>query len=1207
MAPVYRAYGQIRRGSGPWRKPFLIPAAPLAGPEGYISVDDGGTQADLRAQLRVLNFNSFDDFRVGFLITKIRPVSDITLRLVLLKSAEGFFVDSGPLETGVSFAVLQHRTLPGHQFPGDLKINVDVGRPQIDPLIADPNTAITVASGMRATAIKISVESGLADDLTLGGGLVDGDMIPILGVTTTNGVAVGGYQEHDNQIRGIDLAWVDGPGPPPPSATWVDLTATNHTTDTTKLDVTINFPETGEAPTAAPAVTPVAGGALRGGAYRYRLVYVTENGNETSAGPRSAPVTIDATGANRSVRVDGFPPLPPDADTTGPRKLTKLRIYRTDPDVPDPLLPPDPATLGDTGDDLLVQELALTATSGVDTGIDPLASGAASVVKPDLILLDYTSPHDPPLDLAGGIRLIGQDTTGPVPTTTDERYTGSITPAPAKLRVAYQPGSAPRLRWSATAAVSTLKAALTPLVTPLGAGVDVLATDVPTRLSIDWSILGSEYFQLALRTSTSTDPAQLGSNIGRLSARLGTAAPPASWPAGDAAVAVELTTELAASGLGGLAALVGPRLVSVTSGARAWSERDAAAGRIGIEGRFAPFQGYTGRDLRVTRRSGGDDPLQDLQLTGHLLPDVITGALWLPADGPTKLELDGRVRWLRSQVTTRSKPGVTPVSRLRGQLLVDHSTDRLRAEVGDSVRAELAAPVRAGGRLDLFDEGAPDDQRTVVRPDAVLPPVLDDAPSLSLTGLAEGAATIEADVPEPGVSARVAASFGNDRPVAVRANPQVKLLQHGDREDTKGLRAVTGRLQGVVGADVSTQLLKLGDDQPAPGEVPVTLRFAKGRANASLRGEAQVRERRVAHPPDDRATPGVRSWLRARTAHVPDRITATPAFVAAGQPLGSAFGGIALDAAERWGPGVLWAEPGFVRTEHTDELGEDKGIGLATAGFDGLPSHLEAWLLQHAGDLGASRVPAELRLPTVGPVNAAWPPGGVLARLDGPLRLTRLMVAFAGDDARACRTDDGDDHAVRHGTWTEAIAPFVRLEPTESGVVRAAVWSTGDATPPTPVPPPPEPDPCEADDEDDRKSALGWDLDEKLRASLAVRIYSLNTPSGKVVPRWWSMPTSDEEWENVDVPRCGTWWLAQEIQMKDYRGVVAFYPAESLDNPFGDWEAGPGQWWLRIRDGLDAFLGSGDAFMGNVGGGYHFLPSNGIYSTLPRIWSWSYP
>lgn len=1208
MAPVYRAYGQIRRGSGPWRRPFLIPTAPLLGHEGYISIDNGGPQADLRVQLRVLNFTSLDDFRVGFLVSKLRPVSDITLRLALLKSAKAFFVDTGPLEKNASFAVLQHRTLPGRQFPGDLKINVDVGRPLIDPAIDDPAVPVTASTGMRATAIKISVESGLKDDLEMAGGLVDGDMIAILGVETTGGTLAGGYSEHDNQLRGIDLAWLDAAGPLPPSATWVDITATNHTTDPAKLDVTLNMPETGEPPTAAPAVTAVAGGAMRPGVYRYRLVYVTQNGNETSAGPRSKPVT--ATPALGSVRVDGFPPLPPEAEPTGPKKLVKLRVYRTDPDVPDPALPPDPQA-GDSGDDVRVADLPLTATSFTDTGTDPLASGTPDVIKPDLILLDYASPHAPPLDLAGGIRLIGTDTTGAAPVTTDARYTGSVTAAPAHLRVAYQPGTAPRLRWSGSAAVPALKVGLAPLETPLGTGVDVTVTGVPTRLGIDWTSLGSEYFQLALLAATSLDPAKLGTaGIGRAGARLGTAAPPASWPAGEAAVAVEMTTKDAAppTAPGGLAALTGLRRATITSGARAWSQRDAARGRLGIDGLFAAPSGFADRDLRVTRRSGGDDTLQRLHLTGHLLPDAISGALWLPDEGPVRVELDSRVRWLRGEVATRSKPGTVPVSRMTGALLVDHSTHRLRAEVGDRVRADLAAPARAGGRIDLTKDGKPDDERSVIRPDAVVPATQDAVPSLLLSGLEENAMKLEATLPEPGVSGRVAASFGADLPVVVRANPQVKLLQHGDREATTGLRAVSARVQGVVGAEVPATLLSLSDVSPAPGETPVTARFSKGRPNGSLRAEAQVRERRVTHPPDDRATAGVRSWLRARTAHMPARINATPAFVAAGAPAGFSFGGIALDADERWGAGVVWGEPGFAWEEHTDELGEDKGIGLITAGFDGLPAALEVWLLQHAGDLGTGRVPNDLRLPSVGPADSAWPPGGVLARLDSPARLQHVMVALPGDASRVCRTDDGDDHPVRHGNWTEAIAPFVRLEPSESGVVRAVVWSTGDAPAPVPQPPPPEPDPCEADgDGAERKSALGWDLDEKLRASFAVRLYHLNTPSGKVVPRWWAMPTSSEDWDDVDDPRCGVWWLEQEIQMKDYRGIVAFYPAEALSNPFGDWQAGPGQWWLRIRDGLDAFLGSGDAYMGNVGGGYHFLGSNGIFSTLPRIWSWTYP
>ncbi|MBJ7330203.1 MAG: hypothetical protein JHC95_09920 [Solirubrobacteraceae bacterium] len=1231
MAPIYRAYGQIRRGSGPWRRPFLIPsstpAAPLLPGEGYIAVDNGGANADLRCQLRVLNFTSLDDFRVGFQITKIRSVSDITLRLLLLKSADDFFVDSGTIETNVSFAVLYHRTLPGQQFPGDLKINVDTGRPQIDPKIDDINTPITVASGMRATTIKISVESGLSDDLTMGGGLVDGDMIPILGVRTTNDTVTGGYREHDDQIRGIDLDWLDNAAAPkPPSATWIDLVAANPTSDTTKLDVTINMPETGETPTAAPKVSPVPGGQLRAGYYRYRLVYVTENGNETAAGPRSAPQFIQATNwadpaTPRSIKVDSFPPLPPDADTTGPRKITKLRIYRTDPDVPAPDETYTLDDVGNSGDDVFVKELALTETSWIDTGQEQLASGKPDVIKPDLILLEYSSPHDPPLDLTGGIRLIGRDPIKPSEVT-DESYTGAVSAVPNKLRVAYQPSTEPRLRWSASKPVPRLSVNLAPLVTPLGTGVDITAESVPDRLSIDWSSLGSEYFQLAARASTRTDPTMIGDRqIGRVAARLGTTSPAPGWPNGEAHVAVDMTTELAKAGTAAstLASALAVKRIVVTSGARKWADRESNRGRIGIEGLFAPGRGFTDRDLRVTRRSGGTDVLQQLNLTARLLPEQISGEFFVPDSGAIQLNLDQRIRWIRGEFETRSKPEEegeppTEISHVKGQVLLDHTTDKLRFASQDSVHTELTAPIRAGGRVDLTEDHQDPADKIVLRPDAVVPATTPQDPALIVVGLAKGSKTIRAIAAEPGIAARVAASFGDDLPVAVRANPQVKAVQHGDKETTQGLRAVSARLQGVIEAQASTKLTKIGKKHPAPGEVPVTVAFSGQRTNSSLRGEAQIREKRVAHDPDSRATAGLRSWLRARTAFVPTRVSATPAFVAAGAPLGSTFGGIALDADVPWGFGTVWAEPGFAWEEFTDVLGEDKGIGLITAGFDGLPSQLETWLLEHSGDLGPSRVPTEIRLPETGPVDTSWPPGGVLAWLNGALKLSYVRVELPGASQRHCR-EDGDDRPVRHGAWTGVQAPFIRAEPTAGGRVRMLIWTTGDAI----SVPPPDPDPCEVDvGESDRKSAIGWHIDENLRISMAVRISNLYTPSGKVVPRWWAMPTSVEEWDSAypddsddENPRCGKWFLLQELQMKDYRGLVAFYPKEALDNPFGDWEAGPGQWWLRARGGLHDFIGavpglpgSGDAYMGNVGGGFHFGLSNGIYSTLPRIWTW---
>jgi hypothetical protein len=204
---------------------------------------------------------------------------------------------------------------------------------------------------------------------------------------------------------------------------------------------------------------------------------------------------------------------------------------------------------------------------------------------------------------------------------------------------------------------------------------------------------------------------------------------------------------------------------------------------------------------------------------------------------------------------------------------------------------------------------------------------------------------------------------------------------------------------------------------------------------------------------------------------------------------------------------------------------------------------------------------------------------------------------------------------VRTTTWAEVIGPFVKLEPTGSALTELVIWSTGEPSGPPPDPMAPEPDPCApAPPGDGRKTALGWRIASDLRLSMALRIYDLGTPSGAVTARWWSMPTSSETWGGTSID-CGEWELQQDLQMRDYQGLVALYPKSKTDNPFGDWEAGPGTWWLRQRGGLDVPLflvfgpdiSSGDVFMGNVGGGFHMPSTNGIFSTLPAIWSWSYP
>lgn len=85
-----------------------------------------------------------------------------------------------------------------------------------------------------------------------------------------------------------------------------------------RLDETAYTP-TPEAPTVALA-SPVAPGALSAGAYRYRLTFVTADG-ETDGGQVSSPVSVANPAVNGQVRLTQIP--------LGGAEVTARRIYRT--------------------------------------------------------------------------------------------------------------------------------------------------------------------------------------------------------------------------------------------------------------------------------------------------------------------------------------------------------------------------------------------------------------------------------------------------------------------------------------------------------------------------------------------------------------------------------------------------------------------------------------------------------------------------------------------------------------------------------------------------------------------------------------------------------------------------------------------------------------------------------------------------------------
>ena len=938
MAGLFRAYGQLRRGSAPWRTPFLIPIGDLVPPfiqgSSNVSIDTGGAQPDLRLALVPISIDHWPSLQVQLRVQPIpgRVLHDITLRMVLLMKGDSPFLDDGPLETDAGFVALDYRISPTRTFPQEIRIDLssnpggalDSNDTSVSPA---PLTPPFPVGKITVDGVGIHIA---ADPLEIAGGLVNGPMVHLAGVETDyNSITNSGYHETARQIRGIPLEWAE-PTPPtgavmPASATWIDAVATlpppppppAHAPPS-EMSIHIDMPTVGDGPDSAPAVSARAGGGLRPGSYRYCTTFVHHNGNESSTSDRSDPVTVDAT--SRTVRVTGFPtPAPPPSpDPTG-LAVTGLRLYRTDPDTTADLTDPD---LGSRGDDVLVSAVALGTTSFDDAG--PADPTVAPTVRRDYLSIRYSSPQR--LGISGTIRMIG--------TGSDETYGGAVTSAPLALRAIYRPGGEPNLLWVADSATPSLSVDMGGFSSPFGTGLHATVSDVPTRFALDWLSLGSEYFGLAAAGDLTAGPVS-GTDpsvpIGRIGLRFGPTAPPANWPAGEADVAAELSD--ASSGTaGGLIALTGLRRGSVDSGGRVWSTRDADLGLLALHVLFqTALRNYDDRTLRFARHSGGTDKLPELAVTGHFVPDVVDVTARLGDGVDPMLALAARVRFIRAAFTAAPTSGS-----ITGRVFLDDTTDKLTASMDTDATLATAWPVRAGGTVQIRPgAGAPPD--TTVWPDVVVP-----ASAEVSTGWPT--APISAKLSDAGLSGRVAMAQGADPPVAVRSNPQAKVMLHGGAETTTGLRAATVRFLGAGSAMVPTELLSLSDKTIPQIDVSPVIGF-QGRANQSFRAELLERESRVASDPDLRAPVGARSWLRARTTLLPDGLTPTVR-LAFGQLVGGVLASSAL-----WGDGVVWAEPSFVWDTHTDELGLDKGIGLITAGWDQIPTRFEAWLLDKGAAL----------------------------------------------------------------------------------------------------------------------------------------------------------------------------------------------------------------------------------------------------------------
>ena len=352
--------------------------------------------------------------------------------------------------------------------------------------------------------------------------------------------------------------------------------------------------------------------------------------------------------------------------------------------------------------------------------------------------------------------------------------------------------------------------------------------------------------------------------------------------------------------------------------------------------------------------------------------------------------------------------------------------------------------------------------------------------------------------------------------------------------------------------------------------------------------------------------------MRAREELVPLTVAATVTQQAGG------LAGIDVRAASPWGMGEVWMEPGkdLGVDARAPMLGPGLAVGNLRLDILDIPAHVRAVMLAQAGLFGADV--GDNRFPSVEAPPGDWQAGGVALQIDGPLRVARVRFADATGQEAVCV---GGSPSLRIN-WFEALVREAFLVPAEGaapGVDRQSfVWSAKDPEPAPPATPPPPDDPCSPPSPSGptRESLFGYRIHDDIRVRTAARLYELRTEQGRRFSKWNQLGAQGTEPERrIESPPLFTkmvpvnlWRLAYEVQMDGYSGEITFYPERTTDNPFGDWEAGPGQWWLRLVDGLEIWLiASGDAYAGNTGNGFPLPTTDGLFSTLQKIFTWGYP
>jgi hypothetical protein len=823
-----------------------------------------------------------------------------------------------------------------------------------------------------------------------------------------------------------------------------------------------------------------------------------------------------------------------------------------------------------------------------------------------------------------------------------------------------------RLQWTASSRAPRVGVQLPDMsVSPFGAGVQVRIDDAPREFGFEWRLQSALLSLFDIRgqrelteveAEVPHDPDHVvlrhgPAAFGLVAVQMGPGAPAPAWPEGEATVGVELydidAVRAPLRGGHGLR-FIRPHAAVAVRGLR-WVQLVNGDGFGGLDDpERLRVHLLLGKD--PARPPGGDRTLRFLRLVRHQdAPDSDTSWWGRVGKLPDRLGLDVMPITLHRQdpedptrlVRAMRVNLAGEVERVVGNVF-DH--DALADPNGTAGTRAWVAIDGTGPPKDYDDEEGPvtaslrlniDDRDQFVRSSAPL--MVDAALTAELLGRtgrgharlrvpdeltahtfigdkdrddpdADRALASEIDASAGGLWGRLALAWAGP-PVATRSSPQVGMRRRPDQPSASQLDAATARFGPVASGKVTISPRTGGLAGDPVSRIAVELSFDE-RVNRSFRGD-QVEL-------DPRVQPDPRVAISGRIGEVADRLTVD---IHKNEDDGGKPFFLSGTTSSALVDGQLWAEPAQFRDPGSPR-GDFAGVGNLSLHLEEAPTAFE--YVDLAGvpfrHRGLPDYAGAEELPRVHPPGGATKEGGFRLKLTGRAAAHgNRIVLFTGDDTLGEEDlGDVDQNALldarKWGSWHKTLVPKldVRADPSGAGGSQTLwIWLYDS-------PPPPLPDGVEG------TSGKAFRMSDGLLVDLAMRDYKVHDDPNRTAVRWDQIAAGTytttiyvspllgglAEPEVVHVPY-GTWAFDTDIQMKGYRGEITIVDApslgEKLDNPYGDWEAGPGEWYLRARDKLKLVTYTGDLYMGNTGNGYHVPLSNGLFSTLRAPYNLVWP